>query len=103
MGRRSTPRSCSRATACASTPTVFSEALGENALIADEDMWPPWANGLFAGWIAQLGSDSRGSGDPADVLPVYTRLSDAEENERIKAGLTPRPTPESGVSGGELL
>lgn len=82
---------------------VFSEALGENALIADEDMWPPWANGLFAGWIAQLGSDSRGSGDPADVLPVYTRLSDAEENERIKAGLTPRPTPESGVSGGELL
>ena len=30
---------------------------------------------------------SAGSGDPADVLPVYTRLSDAEENERTRAGL----------------
>lgn len=29
-----------------------------------------------------------GSGDPALVLPIYTRLSDAEENERRRLGLT---------------
>lgn len=80
---------------------VFSEALGDNALIADEELWPPWANGLFAGWVAQVSSDTRGSSDPADVLPVYTRLSDAEEDERTRAGLSARPTPESGVSGGD--
>lgn len=27
------------------------------------------------------------SGDPALVLPIYTRLSDAEENERTRLGL----------------
>ena len=32
------------------------------------------------------------SGDPALVLPVYTRLSDAEENERIRLG---RPEPQT--------
>ncbi len=36
---------------------VFSEALGDDALIADEDLWPPWANGLFGGWLAQLAGD----------------------------------------------
>ena len=36
----------------------------------------------------------------ADVLPVYTRLSDAEENEIIAAGRVVGPTPGCGVSGG---
>jgi N6-L-threonylcarbamoyladenine synthase len=30
---------------------------------------------------------ARGDGDPALVLPLYTRLSDAEENERKRLGL----------------
>ena len=80
---------------------VFAEAMGDAAMIADEELWHPWANGLFAGWVAQLASDSRGSGDPADVLPVYTRLSDAEENEALRAGRAPASTPESGVAGGD--
>jgi tRNA threonylcarbamoyl adenosine modification protein YeaZ len=80
---------------------VFSAAMGANALIADDDLWAPWANGLFSGWLAGLASDERGSGDPADVLPVYTRLSDAEENEAVRAGRPAASTPESGVSGGD--
>jgi tRNA threonylcarbamoyl adenosine modification protein YeaZ len=80
---------------------IFSDALGDNALIADEELWSPWANGLFSGWLAQLASDEHGSGDPADVLPVYTRLSDAEEDEAARAGRVAASPPESGVSGGE--
>lgn len=82
---------------------VFSEALGENAVFASEELWPPFASGLFAAWVAQLAGDEHGSGEPGDVLPVYTRLSDAEENERMRAGLAFAQTPESGVSGGGPL
>ena len=42
------------------------------------------AAGLARAWAA---SPVRGSGDPALVLPIYTRLSDAEENERKRLGL----------------
>ena len=80
---------------------VFSAALGEHATVADPELWPPYAHGLFGAWTALLGTDELGSGEASDVLPVYTRLSDAEENERTRAGLPARPTPESGVSGGD--
>ncbi|MEI7813245.1 MAG: tRNA (adenosine(37)-N6)-threonylcarbamoyltransferase complex dimerization subunit type 1 TsaB [Coriobacteriia bacterium] len=80
--------------------TLFAEALADNAVFADEELWPPYAHGLFGAWVAQLASGERGSGEVADVLPVYTRLSDAEENERTRAGLPSAPTPGSGVSGG---
>lgn len=79
---------------------VFSEALGESATFAGEALWPPSAAGLFAAWVAQLAGDEHGSGEPADLLPVYTRLSDAEEDERTRAGLAFARTPESGVAGG---
>ena len=80
---------------------VFQEALGAHAVMASEELWPPHAAGLFGAWTAQLGSDERGSGDAADVLPVYTRLSDAEENEHARAGGSIAPTPRSGVFGGD--
>ncbi len=80
---------------------VFSAALGDDALIAEEDLWHPWANGLFGGWLAQRASDVRDSGDPAQVLPVYTRLSDAEENEALRRGQAAGQPPASGVAGGE--
>lgn len=79
---------------------IFSAALGESAVIAEEELWAPRPSGLFAAWVAQLASDDHGSGEPGDVLPVYTRLSDAEENERMRAGLGPAPAPDSGVAGG---
>jgi N6-L-threonylcarbamoyladenine synthase len=79
---------------------IFADALGERGSTADEELWPPYAAGLFSAWAAQLASDQHGSGDVADVLPVYTRLSDAEESEIIAAGGTIRTPPASGVSGG---
>lgn len=50
----------------------------------DEELWHPTAEGLAHAWLA---GDEGGSGDPALVLPIYTRLSDAEENERKRLGL----------------
>lgn len=52
--------------------------------VLDESLWHPTAQGLARAWAA---SPERGSGDPALVLPIYTRLSDAEENERKQLGL----------------
>ncbi len=79
---------------------IFSEALGENATFADEALWPPYAHGIFGAWVAQRAAGELGSGSPSDMLPVYTRLSDAEENERVRDGLAQQPTPDSGVAGG---
>ncbi len=46
----------------------------------ERELWWPTGEGL-------LRSEVQGAGDPAGVLPVYTRLSDAEENERKRLGL----------------
>ncbi len=80
---------------------IFTDALGARAEVDDEEWWAPQPAGLFEAWRALLASDALGSGEPGAVLPVYTRLSDAEENERIRDGLSPHPTPGSGVAGGE--
>ena len=52
----------------------------EAARCIDRDLWWPTGEGL-------LMADAEGDGDPARVLPIYTRLSDAEENERKRLGL----------------
>lgn len=44
--------------------------------LADESLWAVSGRGLL---LAE-----RSGGNPATLLPVYTRLSDAEENERIR-------------------
>lgn len=44
--------------------------------LADESLWAVSGRGLL---LAE-----RAGGNPATLLPVYTRLSDAEENERIR-------------------
>lgn len=54
---------------------------------ADEDLWLPTGEGLLRAASSEEGRRLVGSGDPALVLPVYTRLSDAEENERKRLGL----------------
>ena len=46
----------------------------------ERSLWWPSGEGL-------LRSEATGDGDPAGVLPIYTRLSDAEENERRRLGL----------------
>ena len=67
------------------------------ARFAPEEAWYPSGEGLLRASLAAQRFDAAETGDPALVLPVYTRLSDAEENERIRLGM---PEPESvRVSG----
>lgn len=59
---------------------------------ASEDAWHPVGEGLIraataAGTFDGESAVPANSGDPALVLPVYTRLSDAEENEAKRLGL----------------
>ena len=53
----------------------------------DERAWWPTGEGLLRA-AGQGVAGALGDGDPALVLPVYTRLSDAEENEAKRLGLS---------------
>lgn len=53
----------------------------------DEKLWYPSSEGLMRGYASLGVLLDRANGDPALVLPVYTRLSDAEENERKRLGM----------------
>lgn len=77
---------------------VFAATLRGAVSFAPESMWAPTGQALLAaGWRAR--SEGRaGDGDPAALLPVYTRLSDAEVNERIRCGV-PVTNPATGVAG----
>lgn len=75
---------------------VFLAALGDAATIAPETMWLPTGQAVLeAGWRATR-AGTRGDGDVATLLPVYTRLSDAEVNEASRTGCV---SPASGVAG----
>jgi N6-L-threonylcarbamoyladenine synthase len=76
---------------------VFGQALGDRMHVLDEEFWHPDGAGSLGVWARELGSGVLGNGDPATVLPVYTRLSDAEEAERVRAGTTDWELPASGV------
>jgi len=77
---------------------VFSAALG-HAVIAERELWYPSGDGLLAAFEAARASGELTGGDPGTVLPIYTRLSDAEENERTRAGLPAVTPPATGVAG----
>jgi N6-L-threonylcarbamoyladenine synthase len=47
-----------------------------------EELWRPCGAGLLHAWNAACQDGSQGSGDAGALVPIYTRLSDAEENER---------------------
>ena len=79
--------------------SVFLEAMGERAEVAPESMWAPTGESLLvAAWRAWK-AGTLGDGEAATVLPVYTRLSDAEEAERTRRGEAGRDAPASGVAG----
>lgn len=59
--------------------------------IAPSECWLPDGEGLVEAFAQALGEGSQGSGDAALVLPVYTRMSDAEENERLRLERLDRP------------
>lgn len=88
---------------------VFENAFGDAVELAAEHLWTPTGEALLqAAWRARA-AGRLGDGDAATLLPVYTRLSDAEEAERVRraeAGGTPQndgagtlATPSSGVAG----
>jgi bifunctional N6-L-threonylcarbamoyladenine synthase / protein kinase Bud32 len=78
---------------------IFAEALGERAHLTPRADWTPTGASLllqaYAGASAPSGAGPEaGEGDPATLLPIYTRLSDAEEAERSQGVV-----PASGVTG----
>ena len=61
------------------------------------DLWWPTGEGLLRAAASPINYGAAPSCDPAAVLPVYTRLSDAEENERKRLGLA--ESVNTGVTG----
>jgi N6-L-threonylcarbamoyladenine synthase len=77
---------------------VFTGAMGGAAVLAPDALWTPTGESLLmAAWRA-MSRGTLGDGDPGAVLPVYTRLSDAEETERARSG-SGGSAPASGVAG----
>ncbi|MDO9557460.1 MAG: tRNA (adenosine(37)-N6)-threonylcarbamoyltransferase complex dimerization subunit type 1 TsaB [Coriobacteriia bacterium] len=87
---------------------ILAGALGARATIADESLWTPSGASLIAAAWTEAGPGSLHSvagldpvsafeeAHPAILLPVYTRLSDAEEAEQQRGAVS---IPPSGVSG----
>jgi len=67
-------------------------------VLGDPAIWPPSGAGLLDAYAACIAAGTRGDGSAGALLPVYTRLSDAEENERDRAGVK-AGMPTSGVDG----
>ncbi len=75
---------------------VFLDALGERAVLAPEPSWGPGGAGLLEAAFA--GRADAGSGSPGELLPIYTRLADAEETE-ARAGGRAAGLTDTGVAG----
>ncbi len=87
---------------------------GLGVLASEESRYPTGAGLLLAAQAAwaegSFDPDSRSAGDPCALLPVYTRLSDAEEHERIKfakqdgqSAAVDAKDLQSGVQGGSAI
>lgn len=61
----------------------YSELFGRPELELSSEVWTPTGAGLLLALQAALGRPGALQ-LPRDVLPVYTRLSDAEESERVR-------------------
>ena len=66
--------------------------------IAKESLWSVDSMGLLQAFYAQMCKECKDSGDPALLLPVYTRLSDAEEDERVRLRAPQQDIGKSGVA-----
>ena len=90
--------------ASAERQTITGDALGKFAelfapfgALAPESDWHPTGAGLLrcveAAWRdGTFDPNDRALGNPLALLPVYTRLSDAEEHERVKLAKMPEGT-----------
>ena len=70
--------------------------------VCAEELWTPDGEGLLQAYIAQRDAGQLDTGDAALLLPVYTRLSDAEEAERAKLSIADA-MPASGVADGRAV
>lgn len=101
------PADTARAWAEAGRPlTLYGDGLKKHAAcfddalftLGDETLWLPDGEGLLQAYVADIAAGRQDSGNPAELLPVYTRLSDAEENERKRLRLSAEELPKSGVA-----
>lgn len=77
------------------------DGLGKRELLtcaADDEVFID-GEGLVEAYCAARAANALDSGDPSALLPLYTRLSDAEENERRRIGAKDY-LPRSGVADG---
>lgn len=82
----------------------YGSLLAPFGTLAPESWWTPTGEGLL---LALRAAWRRGDVDPCDpqahppmaALPIYTRLSDAEENERARLSKTTERDLHSGVQG----
>jgi N6-L-threonylcarbamoyladenine synthase len=77
--------------------TVFASLGQQRMRVLDDAPWLPGGAGLLAAYADARARGAAGDGSPHNLLPVYTRLSDAEENERKGEDDVPR-VPPSGVA-----
>ncbi len=75
---------------------LFAGALRGRVSVAPPEVWAPSGAGLLAAALEAL--PEAGPGDPGTLLPVYTRLADAEEAEARRLGAEPGRN-ETGVAG----
>ncbi|MDR1013467.1 MAG: tRNA (adenosine(37)-N6)-threonylcarbamoyltransferase complex transferase subunit TsaD [Coriobacteriales bacterium] len=61
---------------------AFAPPGGGRLAIGDAALWTPTGAGLLRAFEAACAEGREGSGEAGVLLPLYTRLSDAEENER---------------------
>ncbi len=78
---------------------TFVATLGAAATLAAAESWAPTGVGLLRAFEASCRGGALVGGAPGVVLPVYTRVSDAEEAERARAGIAPAAPPATGVDG----
>jgi len=77
---------------------VFHAAFNFSPWIAEEHLWFPSGASLLMAYNAQCVAGEIGDGDASTVSPIYTRLSDAEENERRNASFMRSSSIDSGAS-----
>lgn len=57
---------------------------GASFSLMSQELWLPDGQGLISAFAQAFREGVAGTGDAAALVPVYTRLSDAEENEQLR-------------------
>ena len=60
----------------------FEDVFADDFAIGNCNLWMPSGRGLLLAFGEAYAHNAHGSGEAGTLLPIYTRLSDAEENER---------------------